>query len=219
MIVIRAQFIPVIIQVYTGDQESTVYDAPGPRVIMSHAYYNKASGGPPNTTSAKYIYCARNPKDVAVSYYHHYNNKKLDLGANVNFDLSFEQYIDHFLEGRVTFGSWWNHVPEWWAHRHESNVLFLKYEEMSKDLVTSVRAISDFLGHKLDPQTIEKIAEACSIHSKKFDRASWSKNKPIRKGIVGDWKNFLTPTQSSAIDERYKEAVKGTDLEFDFDGL
>ena len=71
-------------------------------------------GGEPAKSPSKYIYVARNPKDTAVSYYHH----KLSLthyGFNGSWDYFFEQY----LIGRVSHGSWFDHVLEWWKHRGE----------------------------------------------------------------------------------------------------
>lgn len=32
----------------------------------------------------------------------------------------------------VGYGSWFEHVQEFWEHRMDSNVLFLKYEDMYK---------------------------------------------------------------------------------------
>jgi len=34
----------------------------------------------------------------------------------------------------VGYGSWFDHVQEFWEHRMDSNVLFLKYEDMYKVL-------------------------------------------------------------------------------------
>ena len=32
----------------------------------------------------------------------------------------------------VGYGSWFEHVQEFWEHRADSNVLFLKYEDMHR---------------------------------------------------------------------------------------
>ena len=40
-----------------------------PRVMTTHETYNNIAWRP--GTKTKYIYLSRNPRDVAVSYYHH----------------------------------------------------------------------------------------------------------------------------------------------------
>ena len=170
------------------------------------------AGGPPNTTQAKYIYCARNPKDVAVSFYHHYMKMK-----QIKFDVSWDEFVEYFLRGDSFFGSWWDHVPEWWTHRDEPNVLFLKYEDLKKDLPGNVKTIAEFLGCSVDEATIQKIAQATTFENMKVNTAKWTEQSMIRKGEVGDWKNHFTPAQSEAFDALYKKAIEGTGLEMEFD--
>ena len=172
-------------------------------MYASHSYYSRTAGGPPNTSPAKYIYCARNPKDVSVSLYHHQINRK-STDDKIGFDLTWDEFFECFMKGTVSFGSWWDHVPEWWAHKNEPNVLFLKYEDMKKDLPTNVKKIADFLGRSLDQQTIEKIAQATTIDSMKANSVEWKDQQFIRKGVVGDWKSMLTPAQSAAMDSAYR---------------
>ena len=53
---------------------------------------------------------------------------------------------------------------------------------------------------------------------------SWVKNfrredgKPgfLRKGVVGDWKNFLSAEQSADLDRKCAEKLKGTGIEFGY---
>ena len=45
------------------------------------------------------------------------------------------------------------------------------------------------------------------LSSEKFDE---SKGRFLRKGKVGDWKNYLTEEQSKAYDEVYEDFVKET---------
>jgi len=49
-------------------------------------------------------------------------------------------------------------VLGWWHHRDDNNV-FLKYEDMKKDLVGSVSRIASFLKADILHNTIVKIAE------------------------------------------------------------
>src|SRR5262245_32980510 len=102
---------------------------PSPRLFKRHLPYSQIPKGPCN-----YIYVARDGKDVAVSYYHLYRRYN-------GYDGTFEQFFARFLRGKVEFGSWFHHVRGWWAHRHDPNVLFLTYEELTRDLDGCVRRI------------------------------------------------------------------------------
>ena len=39
----------------------------------------------------------------------------------------------------------------------------------------------------------------------------------MRKGIVGDWKNYFSEEQSNIVDEMGKERLKGLDLVFHYE--
>ncbi|XP_033254474.1 sulfotransferase 4A1-like [Drosophila miranda] len=68
-------------------------------------------------------YVARNPKDVAVSYYH--LNR---LFRTQGYIGDFERFWRYFQRGLT------RHVNEAQNNCHLSNVLFLRYEDMLKDL-------------------------------------------------------------------------------------
>ena len=79
-------------------------------------------------TTAKYIYVARNPKDVAISYYYH------DMSKG-GYEGTWEDHFNLFLNGEVMFGSYFDHVLSWWeaSQRQSENILFLKYEDLLND--------------------------------------------------------------------------------------
>ena len=194
-------------------EEEEVERLPNPRFFYSHAYYSKMPGGPPNTSPAKYIYVARNPKDTFVSYYHfHVMSQKWMV-----FGRTWDQFFDEFIKGRVFFGSWWDHIPEWWKHRDEKNVLFLKYEDLKKDLPKYIKIVADFLRYNLEQDVIMKIASMSTFEEMKTNTSMGANNQSfIRKGMVGDWKGQLSEEESAIIDRCYTESVKGTGLEFEF---
>jgi hypothetical protein len=41
--------------------------------------------------------------------------------------------------------------------------------------------------------------------------------KFMRKGIVGDWRNYFTLSQNQLFDETYKKKMADTDLSFEFE--
>src|SRR5262249_53366710 len=112
---------------------------PSPRLFKSHLPYHQIPRGP-----CKYIYVARNGKDVAVSYFHYYQTYR-------GYQGTFAEFFDQFLAGKIPPGSWFEHVHGWWRHRHDPNVLFLRYEDLLGDLEGSVRQIIAFCGFEIAP--------------------------------------------------------------------
>ena len=198
---------------------------PSPRAFFEHAPYDMMPGGLPSASPAKYIYVSRNPKDVMVSFYYHHLSGK----GRFDFSGTWDIFFNLFLTGKVCFGSWFDHVLEWWKHKDDPNVLFLKYEDMKKDHPGAVRAIAEFMGCDLTPDVVDKIVKESTINRMKANpntNFSWFPatvyalkeiNPFVRKGIVGDWKNHFTAEQSALFDAVYQKKMKGTGLNFEFE--
>ena len=179
---------------------------PRPRAFKSHYPYDIFPSGPPHTTPCRYIYVARNPKDVAVSLY--FQMKSLFIS-----DIEWDDYWRKYVTGEMPFGNYFDHLLSWLPHKDDKNVLFLKYEDMKRDLPGAVSQIASFIGANLSNDVITKIADLTSFDKMKNDTTanySWSRKEGdefLRKGIVGDWKNFLTAEQSTEIDSIYAERL------------
>lgn len=96
------------------------------RFIKTHLPFSLL---PPSVMNkqAKVIYVARNPKDVAVSYYH-----LLRLYRTSGYIGDFTKFWDYFERDLLPWTPYWSHIDEGWEHRFEPNVLFMFYEEMNK---------------------------------------------------------------------------------------
>ena len=183
-----------------------------PRAFKSHLPYSLMPCGPPHTTPCKYIFVVRNPKDVAVSLYFHTQNY---------CPCSWDSFWSKYVSGDLGFGNYFDHLLEWWPHRNDKNVLFMKFEDMKKDPKRCVSEIASFMGVSLSSDVIDKIADMTRFEKMKEDNTtnySWGKwnQKPgttsfMRKGIVGDWKNFLSPEQSAEMDIICATRLKDTD--------
>ena len=197
---------------------------PSPRCFMSHNPYHLMAGGPPHASPAKYIHISRNPKDIAVSLYHMFR-----MFVLMKYSGSWDEYYQLYTGGYVTFGSWFDHVLEWWKHRDADNILFLKYEDIKRDHRGAVTKMAEFMGYNLKEEVVDTIVEKSTFQHMKDDpatnpnlvKASIALYKPgeqpfLRKGIVGDWKNVFTPEQNAKFDALYAEKMKGSSLDFDF---
>ncbi len=194
-----------------------VKDQPRPRAFYSHFPYSLFPCGPPHTTPCKYIYVARNPKDVAVSFY---SFMKLGFTHGLEWDTFWKK----FIKGDLYFGSYFDHILSWWPHKDDKNMLFLKYEDMKKDLPLAVSQIASFIGIDLLSDIVAKIADLTSFekmkgdlgYSSTIDNSEDGEPSFLRKGIVGDWKNCLSAEQSAEIDEICAQKFKELGIEFDF---
>ena len=101
----------------------------------------------------------------------------------------------------------------------------MKYEDMKRDLLSEVNKIVKFIGFNLDSETVSDITSKTTFEAMKDDplaNYSWSKFRQqnqtpfIRKGEVGDWKNYFSEEQSKRVDAIYEARCKPVGLELDF---
>jgi len=173
---------------------------PSPRIFKCHWHYNQMSKWP-----GRYIYAARDGRDVLLSYYHF---SRTQLG----FRGSLPEFFDRFMRGAVECGSWVEHVAKWYEHADDSNVLYLRYTELKSDLAGSVKKIARFMGLDVTPERERNVLERCSFeymkrHESQFDliheicwENSWTLGSFLRRGQVGSWKEELSVEQAAVIE-------------------
>jgi Sulfotransferase domain len=187
---------------------------PSPRIIKSHLPYNMIPKGP-----CKYIYIARNGKDVAVSFFHYSQ-------THLNFTGDFGQFFELFLKGGYrNHPSWFEHVGQWWENRRNLDVLFLTYEELKRNREGAIRKILAFCGKEVGPEKFARIVERSSFafmkqYEDKLDTLTWrlieGKMKTgnfIRKGEVGGWKECLSREQEELFQHRFTKHLNNLNAE------
>ena len=167
---------------------------------------------------AKIIIISRNPLDACVSRFHHAFNP-------YKSGWSFPAWAAVWLSGNTTCGCWFEWVRDWSlrAKTNQDQILWLQYENMKVNPHDQIERIIDFLGVSQGqdiPSLIEKVAEGCSFESMKKQanekESSGDFQGHLRKGIVGDWRNYFTETMTNEFLDKYKEELAGTDLVYDF---
>ncbi|XP_061394231.1 sulfotransferase 1 family member D1-like [Musca vetustissima] len=182
--------------------------APSPRVIKTHM--------PANLLpleiwkkKVKTIYVARNCKDVVVSSYHFLKNLRQWLGDNI------EDFVTDFLNDEIYYSNYWTHIVDFWKMRNEEHIFFVTYEEMKRDLGSVIKRLCTFLGRpQLSEEEMQKILDYLSFNKMKDnDKTNITtvikETIPnvandfqfMRRGVVGSFKDELTPELQAKIDD------------------
>ncbi|XP_037525576.2 sulfotransferase ssu-1 [Rhipicephalus sanguineus] len=156
----RAPFIE-----YQGEEAIEGMEAP--RTMRTHLAFRRLSFDP----KAKYVYIARNPWDVAISYYH-FMKPMPDWELR---DADFDEVLDAFLRGDTGFGNYFKHVAEGYALRDEPNVFFMTYEQLTQDNRGTIIKLARFLGEEYgrqveeDEELLQTILDCSSVvYMKRF---------------------------------------------------
>jgi len=216
-----------------------VDDLPSPRFIKSHLPF-------PNLPSnlldeCKVVYVARNPKDVAVSWYHHHL-----IDPVMETSLNIHDFVEYFMRDEgdffyshklllsitsclerfsVMYAPYWGNVIDAWNKRHHPNLLFLFYEDLKMDLAGQIEKVATFLGKKLTADQIEALVKHLSfdkfksnpsVNYSELQESGYFKKDTqfIRKGQIGDWKNHFTDELNSRFEQWIKDNTEGTDMKF-----
>ncbi|KAJ8968177.1 hypothetical protein NQ314_002436 [Rhamnusium bicolor] len=120
-----------------------------------------------NIKKPKIIYVTRNPKDTCISYHNH--SKLLE-----GYTGSFEDFCKLFLAGKREYTffinilrPFWQHIFPFWERRNQPNILFLKYEEMIKDLPAIIRKVAQFLEKDLTDEQVDRLSDHLSFTNMK----------------------------------------------------
>lgn len=112
------------------------------------------------TVKPKIIYVSRNPKDVAVSYWHHY---QMIMG----YRGTREMFLEALLADQVVYCPQVQHVLDFWRLRSEQNVLFLTYEQMKQNLREVLTKVCDFFGKQYSDEQLDELARHLSFDEMK----------------------------------------------------
>ncbi|KAH0717902.1 hypothetical protein KY285_013933 [Solanum tuberosum] len=206
-------------------------------LIATHIPFDALPKSVQSLDGTKMIYLCREPKDTFISLWHFMQRftwlQQGELDETTELLISFEEGFELFCEGKTMWGPYWDHVLGYWKQsldRPES-LLFLKYEELTKDTLFYVRKLAEFMGKPFSRDEEgeglpERIVKLCSFDNlSNLEVIKNGKNLPIsslqidnsayfRKVKPGDWKNHLTDNMIERMDHITKEKLRGSNFKF-----
>ncbi|KAL0424861.1 UNVERIFIED_CONTAM: Cytosolic sulfotransferase 12 [Sesamum radiatum] len=184
------------IKLYVDNQIPDFSSFPSLRLFATHLPHVSLPESVKQNSACKIVYLCRNPKDIFVSLWHFTNKlRPQETGTN-----SISEVFDLFCRGVTLFGPFWEHALEYWKLSIENpdRVLFLKFEDMKNQPATHLRRLAEFLG---------------SPFCWNGKLTSGEKNNVFfRRGVVGDWVNYLGSELVERIDRITQDKFSGSGL-------
>lgn len=183
-----------------------------PKVFKTHLSYEEVPKG------GRYVHVMRDPLDVLVSHYHFHEGWFFEPGS-----------IDLATHARETFLArpvgYWEFLLSWWPHRHDTEVLFLAYEDMLADPPGSVGRLAEHIGCALDPALVDIVVERSSLsfmkrHAAQFDDhlvrqvidaacglPEGSDSSKVRSGTAGEGKSRVPAEIVELLEQRWRASI------------
>jgi aryl sulfotransferase len=179
---------------------------------------------------AKYIYIARDGRDVVWSMYnHHARGNELfyttlnDTPGRVGPPIapppdSILQYFHDWLDrDGHPFWPFWENIRGWWEIRELPNVLLMHYADLKADMAGQIRRIAAFLDIAVPEEKWPAILEHCSFdymkrHAQKaapLGGMFWDGGADsfIHKGTNGRWRDVLGPADIEKYETHARRAL------------
>lgn len=193
-----------------------------PRMYKTHLWYRDCPKG------ARYIFVARDPKDMCVSFYHFKKNWMFD-----EKDIPLDDFVEGIMLSQdkpatpMTNASLWQIIVSWWPHRNDSNVLWLHYDDLHENLAACVKLIAEFIGVGADDEDLQQlVVKQASLdfmmqHHSQFDEhqmklgmneamglprnAGMGSENPgkVRTGTIGGHRDALSSSMIEKLDKRW----------------
>ncbi|HEX6859951.1 MAG TPA: sulfotransferase domain-containing protein [Caulobacteraceae bacterium] len=187
------------------------------RIVKTHLPLDALVFSP----KAKYLYIARDGRDVVWSMYNHHvsandlwymalNNTPGLVGPPIekpNPDIR-QYFLGWMHEDGAPFWPFWENIATWWAARDLPNVKLVHFNDLKRDLEGQMRAIADFLEVDIAEDQWPTVVEHCTFdwmkqHAEKVAPLGGAifeggAGQFINKGTNGRWRDVLTADDIAA---------------------
>jgi Sulfotransferase domain len=186
--------------------------APRPRLVKVHQSFDPRL--------KKVVYVVRDPRDVALSYYHFQRKYRY-----LDDEYPIERFVRRFVAGEASgdYGSWGEHVGSWLGARFPSlSFLLVRYEDLKAHPARELSRIASFSG--IETGGIAEAVERCSVerlrHQEAREQESWVATRRRRMDIpffgpaeAGRWKESMSKTCVALIEGAWAPIMKALGYE------
>jgi hypothetical protein len=179
-----------------------------PRVLKSHEYFDPRY--------KNLIYIVRDPRDVAVSYYHYHIKTR-----RIEEEHPVDRFVARYVAGELDpFGSWGDNVGSWLGARAVTKgFLLLRYEDLLLEPARELNRIATYMELPASTERLNQIVEMSSagtMRRMEQDQSdSWRpmtktrKDKPfVRAAKAGIWRYELPVGAARQIEVAWKRQMK-----------
>ena len=174
---------------------------------------------------AKYLYVARDGRDVLWSMYNHHATANQDwydalndtpgrIGPPIGRPVGdvHAYWRDWFERDGWPFWPFWENVRSWWAIRDLPNLMLVHFDDLKRDMGAEMRRIAAFLGIEVAAARWPAIELYCSFDWMKAHAGQvsplggglWDGGGAsfINKGTNGRWRDVLSADECAAYEAR-----------------
>jgi Sulfotransferase domain len=183
-----------------------------PRLLTSHECFDP--------TYRTIIYVVRDPRDVAISYYH-YCIKNFDIPDG----YSLEEFVSRYIAANVNptydrWGSWADNVMSWVNMRqNHSSFLLLRYEDMVENPERELAKVATLLNIDASTERLHRAAQLSSADNmrslEKQQHNQWKQinktrsDKPfVRTASSGGWTSSLPQSCVNQIEAAWAPVMR-----------
>lgn len=183
-----------------------------PVIKKAHdAWHETADGTPlyPSAATRCAVYVLRDPRDVAVSFAHHFGctyDAAIDAMADPSYTLAARR-PSYRPQLPQRLGDWSCHVSSWAeSARSEFPVTVVRYEDMHRSPKAEFTRVLAAIGVEVDEALVGEAIAASSFPSlASLEAEAGFRERPagvprfFRRGVVGGWREELDASQAARV--------------------
>jgi hypothetical protein len=185
------------------NRDPQLLSLPRPRYFKSHEAFRP--------DYRRVVFIVRDPRDVAVSYYHFVRKANM-LPAGATMD----DFMTKFMEGRLDpYGNWGENVGSWLgARRGSADFSVVRYEDLLTNAEAELARVADRLGLPVDEVLLRRAVEnSRADRMRELEQSQRSEHKFLKSSRAdipfvriaksGQWRTELPPEAVQKIESAW----------------